>query len=42
MVRILVAEPSYLVRKGLSTILNELKTVTQIEEISSADEIRRL
>ncbi|WP_301190929.1 response regulator transcription factor [Plebeiibacterium sediminum] len=40
MVRILVAEPSYLVRKGLSTILNELKTVTQIEEISSADEIR--
>ncbi len=39
MVRILVAEPSYLVRKGLSTILNELKTITQIEEISSADEM---
>ncbi len=40
MVRILVAEPSYLVRKGLSTILNELKTVTQIEEISGADDIK--
>jgi len=40
MVRILVAEPSYLVRKGLSTILNELKTVTQIEEVSSADDIK--
>lgn len=40
MVRILVAEPSYLVRKGLSTILNELKTITQIEEISGADELK--
>ena len=41
MVRILVAEPSYLVRKGLSTILNELKAVTQIEEVQSIDELQQ-
>lgn len=40
MVRILVAEPSYLVRKGLSTILNELKTITKIEEITGAEELK--
>ena len=40
MVRILVAEPSYLVRKGLSTILNELKTITKIEEISGQEELK--
>ncbi len=39
MVRILVAEPSYLIRKGLSTILNELKAVTQIEEIQGIDDL---
>ena len=39
MVRILVAEPSYLVRKGLSTILNELNAVTQIIEIQSLEEL---
>ena len=39
MVRILIAEPSYLVRKGLSTILNELKAVTQIEETQSIDDL---
>jgi DNA-binding NarL/FixJ family response regulator len=40
MIRILVAEPSYLVRKGLSTILNELKAVTQIEEISNIEDLK--
>lgn len=40
MVRILVAEPSYLVRKGLSSILNELKTVTKIDEIAGPDELK--
>ncbi|MCW3807093.1 response regulator transcription factor [Plebeiibacterium marinum] len=39
MVRIIIADPSYLVRKGLSTILNELKCVTQISEVSTPDEI---
>ncbi len=40
MVRILLAEPSYLVRKGLSTILSELKTITHIEEIANADDLK--
>jgi len=40
MVRILLAEPSYLVRKGLSTILHELKAVTKIEEIQSIEELK--
>lgn len=40
MVNILIVEPSYLVRKGLSSILNELKTVTKIEEISSIDDLK--
>ncbi|MGQ1787577.1 MULTISPECIES: response regulator transcription factor [unclassified Saccharicrinis] len=40
MVRILVAEPSYLVRKGLSTILHELKAVTKIEETQSMDDLK--
>lgn len=39
MVQILVAEPSYLVRKGLSTILQELKAVTKIEEVQSMEEL---
>ncbi|GAF01497.1 response regulator transcription factor [Saccharicrinis fermentans] len=42
MVRILVAEPSYLVRKGLSTILHELKAVTKIEETQNLDELHEL
>jgi DNA-binding NarL/FixJ family response regulator len=42
MIRILVAEPSYLIRKGMSALLNELKAVTQIEEISGADDLREL
>ena len=40
MVRILVAEPSYLVRKGLYTILNELKAVTQTEEIQGIEDLK--
>lgn len=40
MVRILVAEPSYLIRKGLSSILNELKTITKIDEIAGSDELK--
>jgi len=40
MVRILLADPSYLVRKGFITILNDLKTITQIEEISGAGEFK--
>lgn len=40
MIRILVAEPSYLIRKGMSALLNELKAVTQVEEISGADDLR--
>ncbi len=39
MVRILLADSSYLVRKGFTTILNELKTVTQITEISALSEM---
>jgi len=40
MVRILLAEPSYLVRKGLSSILNELKTITKIDEIAGHEELK--
>lgn len=40
MVKILVAEPSYLIRKGLSSILNELKTISKIDEISGSDELK--
>lgn len=40
MVQILVAEPSYLVRKGLSTILQELKAVTIIEEVQNSEELK--
>ncbi len=39
MVRILLAEPSYLVRKGLATILGELKAVTHTEEIAGLDDL---
>ncbi len=40
MVKILVAEPSYLVRKGILTILNELKAVTKVEEASNLDDLQ--
>lgn len=40
MVKILVAEPSYLIRKGILTILNELKAVTKVEEASNLDELQ--
>ncbi len=40
MVKILVAEPSYLIRKGILTILNELKAVTKVEEASDVDELQ--
>ncbi len=39
MVRVLLADSSYLVRKGFITILNELKTVTQITEIAALSEM---
>ncbi len=39
MVRVLLADPSYLIRKGFITILNELKTISQIQEISSIGEM---
>ncbi len=39
MVRVLLADPSYLIRKGFITILNDLKTVTQIKEIASVSEM---
>lgn len=40
MVKILVAEPSYLIRKGILTILNELKVVTLAEEAANLDELQ--
>ncbi len=39
MVSVLLADPSYLIRKGFITILNDLKTVTQIKEITSVSEM---
>ncbi len=39
MVRVLLADPSYLIRKGFITILNELKTITQIQEVGSIGEM---
>lgn len=40
MVKILIADPSYLIRKGILTILNELKAVTKVEEASNLDELQ--
>lgn len=40
MVKILVAEPSYLIRKGILTILNELKAATKVEEASNLGELQ--
>lgn len=40
MIRILVAEPSYLIRKGILTVLNELKAATKIEEASNMVELQ--
>ncbi|SMO52756.1 transcriptional regulator [Saccharicrinis carchari] len=41
MIRILVAEPSYLIRKGIVTILSELKAVTVIDEANNPEELQQ-
>jgi len=39
MIKVLICEPSYLVRKGLISVLNELKGVIDIKETASTDHI---